>query len=89
MLFRPQKDINSLLEEKVLYRTVFGTPKRFHTLLKKGFLWVLYRTLGFRIWPIEPFIKRGMEPFLVLNRTISAKSVHITHHFSSSLTLIY
>jgi len=41
----------SLLEEKVLYkrfyqRYIFGTPKRFYTLLKKGFLWVLYRTPG-------------------------------------------
>jgi len=40
----------TLLEEKVLYRTLkgsisamylIGTPKRFYTLLKKGFLWVL------------------------------------------------
>jgi len=44
------------LEEKVLYRTLKGSIsatyleplKRFYTLLKKGFLWVLYRTLGFR-----------------------------------------
>jgi len=42
--------------EKVLYRTLKGSIsatyleplKRFYTLLKKGFLWVLYRTLGFR-----------------------------------------
>jgi len=30
------------------YAYIFGigTPKRFYTLLKKVFLWVLYRTLG-------------------------------------------
>jgi len=57
----------TLLKEKVLYRTlkgsisatyVFGTPKRFYTFLKKGFLWVLYRTLGFHTWPIEPFTRK-------------------------------
>jgi len=43
-------------------RYVFGTPKRFYRLLKKGFLWVLYRTLGFhrifyqkKWFYIEPF----------------------------------
>jgi len=40
---------------------VFGTPKRFYTLLKTGFLWVLYRTLGFHTWPIEKWFY--IEPF--------------------------
>jgi len=34
--------------------------------LKKGFLWVLYRTLGFHTWLIEPFTKKEyfyIEPF--------------------------
>jgi len=35
--------------------------------LKKGFLWVLYRTLGFHTWPIEHFAKKKewfyIEPF--------------------------
>jgi len=29
-----------------------------HTHLKKGFLWVLYRTLALHTWPIEPFTKK-------------------------------
>jgi len=67
------KVLYTLLEEKVLYdlkrfyqRYVFGTPKRFYTLLKKGFIWVLYRTLGFHTWPIEPFTKKKKK---VLYRT--------------------
>jgi len=44
-------------------RYIFGTPERFYTLLKKGFLWVLYRTPGFHTWPIEPFTKKMVLPF--------------------------
>jgi len=59
----------SILNLKRFYHCyVFGTPKRFYTLLKKWFLWVLYRTLGFHTWPIEPFTKKKkwfyIEPFL-------------------------
>jgi len=50
------EQVSILLEEKVLYRTLkgsisatFGTTKRFYTLFKKWFLWVLYRILGFFI----------------------------------------
>jgi len=52
---------HTLLEEKVLYRTLKGSisamyledPERFYT------LWVLYRTLGFHTGPIEPFTKKN------------------------------
>jgi len=61
-------------------------PLKGSTLLKKGSSGFYI----FHTWPIEPFtkkngsienhfgvpyMKRGMEPFLVLNRTISSKSV--------------
>jgi len=64
--------VATLLEEKVLYRTLKGSisatylePLKGSTLLKKGFLWVLCRTLGFHTWSIEPFTKK-----IVLYRTI-------------------
>jgi len=56
----------TLLEEKVLYRILKGSisatylePLKgsIHS-LKKGFLWVLYKTLGLHTWPIEPFTKK-------------------------------
>jgi len=70
----------SIYNHKRFYQHyVFGTPKRFYIepfffvkgstvyTLKKGFLWVLYRTLGFHNWPIEPFsLKKKrfyIEPF--------------------------
>jgi len=60
------KNSSMFLEEKVLYRTLKGSisapylePLKVSTLLKKGFLWVLYRTLGFHTWPIEPFTKKN------------------------------
>jgi len=69
---------NTLLEEKVLYRTLKGSinttylePLKGSTLLKKGFLWVLYcRTLGLHTWPIEPFTKKIKKKKMVLYRTI-------------------
>jgi len=63
---------STLLEKKRFYRTLKGSisatylePLKGSIHLKKGFLWVLYRTLGFHTWPIEPFTKKKKKWFYI------------------------
>jgi len=62
-LLHPSKgNNNTLLEEKVLYRTIKGSISATYLEPLKGSIHskksVPYRTLGCHTWPIEPFTKK-------------------------------